>query len=89
MWIGLPENASDGDRRSPLVTPTITTAPADLTQAPDMPPADPQTTIDLPPTPKHGLQNSWSNVTDKDPRKDSGIRSRRSSIQAQVVVFLT
>ncbi|KAK3876369.1 hypothetical protein Pcinc_009523 [Petrolisthes cinctipes] len=84
VWIGLAENASDGDRRSPLVTPTITTAPADITQPPEMPPTNPQTTIDLPPTPKYGLQNSWSNVTDKDPRKDSGIRSRRSSIQAQL-----
>ncbi|CAL4071234.1 unnamed protein product, partial [Meganyctiphanes norvegica] len=38
----------------------------------------------LTPIRDHNIKNSWGNISMKDPRKDSGIRSRRSSIQAQI-----
>lgn len=85
FWGGLgreTDGASESESHSPsAVTPTITTAPISLAQ-PSLPgPVPHQTDVS---SPKDPLENSWGNVTGKDPRKDSGIRSRRSSIQNQV-----
>ncbi|XP_069184364.1 adenylate cyclase type 9 isoform X2 [Procambarus clarkii] len=93
LWSGFGSGlrgVSDGDCNSPTVlTPTINTAPPMLTQAPIPPPPTPNAPpLPNPPaspqTPRDVLQNSWGSISGKDPRKDSGIRSRRSSIQAQL-----
>lgn len=96
-WSGMGsdiDGVNEGDYNTPTsLTPTINTAPATLSQAPQLvppsTPSAPSQTNELPATPpttRVALQNSWGSVTEKDPRKDSGIRSRRSSIQAQVVL---
>ncbi|XP_042230398.1 adenylate cyclase type 9-like isoform X2 [Homarus americanus] len=84
------EGLSEGDCNTPMtLTPTINTAPTVMMQAPIPPPPTPiapplPDTPVTPQTPRDVLHNSWGSVTGKDPRKDSGIRSRRSSIQAQL-----
>ncbi|XP_045115025.1 adenylate cyclase type 9-like isoform X1 [Portunus trituberculatus] len=88
FWGGLgreTDGASENESHSPsALTPTITTAPVSLAQ-PSLPgPVLHQTDAR---SPKDPLENSWGNVTGKDPRKDSGIRSRRSSIQNQLIAM--
>ena len=76
------DGVSESESHSPsALTPTITTTPVTLTQ-PSLPDPTPQLTDTN--SPKDSLENALGNVTGKDPRKDSGIRSRRSSIQNQV-----
>ncbi|XP_066952166.1 adenylate cyclase type 9 isoform X1 [Macrobrachium rosenbergii] len=73
------------------MTPTITSTPTTLPSPQPPPPTphtptspDPPNTPATPQLPRETLQNSWGSLSGKDPRKDSGIRSRRSSIQAQL-----
>ncbi|XP_053654012.1 adenylate cyclase type 9 isoform X2 [Cherax quadricarinatus] len=63
---------NDNNLKAPVPPPPTPNAPS--------PPDTPIT----PQTPRDVLHNSWGSVSEKDPRKDSGIRSRRSSIQAQL-----
>ncbi|XP_071526446.1 adenylate cyclase type 9 [Panulirus ornatus] len=93
LWSGVGsdlEGVSEGECNSPSTfTPTINTAPPTLTQVPLPPPPTPTVPHQpdaptVPHTLKDAVQNSWGSVSGKDPRKDSGIRSRRSSIQAQL-----
>nr|XP_027238963.1 adenylate cyclase type 9-like isoform X1 [Penaeus vannamei] len=96
LWSGgdLEEGLGPGYGNSPsTLTPTYTSTPTTLPPSPQPPPPTPHTptapdlpedTLAMPHLPRGGLQNSWGSVTGKDPRKDSGIRSRRSSIQAQI-----
>lgn len=85
FWGGLgreTDGASESEGHSPsTLTPTIATAPVTLTQ-PSLPDSTTHQTDAS--SPKEPLENSAGTVTIKDPRKDSGIRSRRSSIQTQV-----
>ncbi|KAG0724804.1 Adenylate cyclase type 9 [Chionoecetes opilio] len=87
-WGGMEKEtygASGSESHSPAaLTPTITTAPVALTQLPLQDPAAPHQTDAT--IPKDSL-DTWGNVAGKDPRKDSGIRSRRSSIQNQLVAM--
>lgn len=76
------DGASESEGHSPsTLTPTIATAPATLAQPSLQDPTLHQTDGS---SSKEPLENSSVTVTIKDPRKDSGIRSRRSSIQTQV-----
>ncbi|KAK7079285.1 hypothetical protein SK128_002344 [Halocaridina rubra] len=77
------------------MTPTLTSTPTTLPSPQPPPPTphtpttpDPPNTPATPQIPRDTLQNSWGTLAGKDPRKDSGIRSRRSSIQAQSLTIL-
>ncbi|XP_050692888.1 adenylate cyclase type 9-like isoform X3 [Eriocheir sinensis] len=84
FWGGLgreTDGTSESEGHSPsTLTPTITTAPVTLVQ-PSLP--DPTLHQTDASSTKEPPEKSPGTVTIKDPRKDSGIRSRRSSIQTQ------